>query len=98
MGGGGGPATDRQTTRPHRRVTCYAIPDFGLCVLQVTMSLSGLHFETFFQEADVNNDGHLDLQELIATLKKYGYKNRDDEIKVTQEEKTGRMFSLLQNL
>ncbi len=48
------------------------------------MSLKGLNFETFFREADVNNDGHLSLQELIVTLRKYGYKNRDDEIRVSE--------------
>ena len=46
------------------------------------MSLTGLNFETFFREADVNNDGHLSLQELIVTLRKYGYKKSDEEIKV----------------
>ena len=48
------------------------------------MSLTGLNFETFFCEADVNNDGHLSLQELIVTLRKYGYKKSDEEIKVFQ--------------
>ena len=47
------------------------------------MSLKGLNFETFFRDADVNNDGHLSLQELIVTLRKYGYKKSDAEIKVS---------------
>ena len=47
------------------------------------MSLRGLNYETFFRDADVNNDGHLSLQELISTLRKYGYKKSDDEIKVS---------------
>ena len=47
------------------------------------MSLSRLNFETFFRDADVNNDGHLTLQELIVTMRKYGYKKSDEEIKVS---------------
>ncbi len=46
------------------------------------MSLSGLNYEAFFREADVNNDGHLTLNELITTLRKCGYKSSDDKIKV----------------
>ena len=40
-------------------------------------------YEAFFNEADVDKNNYLDMNELVAIMRKKGYGGSDDEIKVS---------------
>lgn len=53
-------------------------------ITAMIMSVLKEEFETFFHQADTDQDGFLTLEELTECLRLHGYKGTDDYIKVRE--------------